>query len=670
MLQFFRKHQKYFFLFTTVIIVLSFAFFGTYQAVAPMFQKNCDDETAFVSLGNKKIKRSYLNQMSAFLSREEWMQTPQIFDVNFYNDGVISKEFLEGGILDSMLLFSGPQFAEALEERRGREQNFTPYRHPYLPVVSAEMVWSLFAPSIPEQLAALQASDSVDFKKRVDLFLSEKQFPPFFLTQMLQQQERENPRFPPDPRLTKDVVTLFGYHDLGDWFGKRFLDCASEIIINTAALARSKGYRVTREEALTELLYKSQKTYDMLNSYVKLPMEDGGGFFSRYLRTHGMDEATLVQIWSDILLFRRMLEEVGSVALVDQLPIEQFYGYAGEKVAIELYQMVPELRFQTAAELGYFENYLALVAGPKKDPLDVPSDFAPFEEIKQRAPELIGKRYHFYVGSISTEALQAKVSVKETWAWERDPSHKSELEKAFPQLTNSSLDDIDSRARQKIDAFARAQIVADHPEWIDEALANVSMKEKEIFLTQKTEEPLPGISDSLRLVQLFDSEDEVAKYTQDERHYYRFIIDERSEAEEILTFKAAQKMGLLSAQESELIPSTRFKTFLEAHKHSLPEGELSKQWGIEKNERLISRSKPGLVSVEHLLTLNEGTISSVAVDEKEGAYYYRVVNKSIDTTVPVEKWREVQALLAGEARGLFIHSVMEKIEERGASSWK
>ena len=67
MLNFFRKYQKIFFLFTTVIIVVSFLFFGTYQAIAPSFH----------SRGEEKV--SYENQMAHFSAQSNGASPPLFF---------------------------------------------------------------------------------------------------------------------------------------------------------------------------------------------------------------------------------------------------------------------------------------------------------------------------------------------------------------------------------------------------------------------------------------------------------------------------------------------------------------------------------------------------------------------------------------------------------------
>jgi len=664
MLHFFRKHQKYFFLFTTIIIVTSFAFFGSYQAFAPAFgKKGPSDEVVFHSVDGKAVKRSYLDHMSRFLEREDWMQSAKIFDSNYLNDGVISKDFLEGGLSDHLLAHFGDHYVEELSARQAKEKNFVAYQHPYIPSLSTVSIWSLFSPEIPEKLATLKVSEDPigSFDDRVELFLAERNFPPAFLTQVLRYQERDQARVPADPRLQKDVISLFGYHDHNDWFGEHFVQSVAEVVINTAAIARQKGYSVSHEEALTELLSKSQKTYEAISANMNLPVENGYEFFQIYLRQKGLDEATVVRLWEDITLYRRMMQEVGSAALVDALPLEQFYAYANEHATIELYQMAPELRFKTDEEAQLFAAYLDAVAPNRAD--TIPLELASIETIEERAPKLVGKRYRVYVGSVDKKMLQGKVSVKETWDWEL--ANWEQLKETFPELTLKEgtpfeiLEKVEKR--KKIDSYACAQIVESHPEWIDEAVRDVTLNETELFLSPASEKaPLPGVTDVAAFQQVLDSENEVVGYTQDQKRYYRILVDERSENKEVLSFKEAK--GVLTPVAD--APAISFAAYLEKYRSDLPEGAL---WGIEKKEVTISRANPSFISLDEVLALEGDGFSPVAEAEKEGAYCFRLKEVLVDTTIPMQKWIEAQELLAKEMRAQYFESVLSQLCSKNSS---
>lgn len=664
MLQFFRKHQKYFFVFTTIIIVTSFAFFGSYQAFSPGLGGGGgggSDEVVCEAVDGTPVKKSYMDHMTRFLEREEWMQSTKLFDANYLNDGVISKDIFAGGLAAVMCERFGELYEVELAQKQEREASYKPYRHPFLPMANAEGVWALFAPELPVKLAAFQAEPS--FENKVDLFLAERQFPPAFLTQMMRYQEQDNPRAPRDPRLARDIVSLFGYHDHTEWFGEAFVESVANVVINGAAIAKDKGYRVSKQEALTEIQRKSQKTYEAIVENMELPVANGQEFFQVYLRQKGLDEATAICLMQDVMLFRRMMQEAGSAALVDALPLEQFYGYAHERAVVDVVQMAPELRFKNDEEAAQFASYVEAVgAGGAAIPLD----YASIETVEKRAPELVGRHYRLYVGQVSKEALQAKVGVKETWAWEE--AHFTQLSRRFPELDLKvgtpfeRLEQVENRA--KIDAYARAQIVEEHPEWVEEAVKVADLKETELFLTAKSEnEPLKGISDLPAFAQALGSDDEIIGYTQDEQNYYRVLVDERSESKEIMPYKKAKQLGVLAAH-----PTKRysFSEYLAAYRDEAPTGELAKQWVIERNEKQITRSTESFIKLDAVLAGGDA-YSSVEVDENAGPYAYRLKEVFVDTGVPMQKWIEAQELLAEEMRGHVFTEVVGQLCSKNLS---
>ena len=675
MLQFFRKYQKFFFLFVTIIVVTTFLFFGTYQAIAPSFRKDAESEP-------------YVTQMCRFLDTENWMMSRKIFTVNFLNDGVISKEFLETGIGALVAQKFTDHFQEEFAVCHAQEKSYSPYVHPYLPSLSAEMLWSVFAPDMAVKFKLLQEGNG-GFQDRNALFLAQKQFPPAFFTQVLRYQEQNNPRTQADPRLAKDDVALFGYESLSDWYGKKYVETVAGLIIQTAKTARKLGYKVSKGEVRAELLARSQETFAELKGKIALPVSDSSGFMQLYLNQIGMTEATATKIWEDVILFRRLMHEVGDAALVDTLPLSQFYAYAYENALIELFQMPPECRLKSLTELEQLEAYLAAVGKPdhslNKSALAIAQDYDALETVATRAPELVGKRYTLYYAHTSKKALQAKVSVKETVEWECDPNNWAQIKRQFPELAQKTgaafdiLEKMEPKGRKLVDAFARKHIVDAHPEWIQEALVAREMSEKELFLSSNpSQKTFEGIADANRFGAMLEVQNELIGYSQDQNNYYRFLVQHKTEQKEILTFKEALKSGVLSAlvekmEAKKLVQAVtqacpeafqeipfayRFAPFVAAQLGHLPLGTLAEQFAVEKKEKTITRCEKDFISLEDVLVLNAGQCSDVLVDPVEGAFLYRFVEKRQDKTLPVEKLLEAQALLSKEARCKYFETLM------------
>ena len=63
----FRKYQRYFFLLVTVVIIISFSFFGTYSTISNVSPR---EQTAFVAIDGTEISRAELDQLVMFISTD------------------------------------------------------------------------------------------------------------------------------------------------------------------------------------------------------------------------------------------------------------------------------------------------------------------------------------------------------------------------------------------------------------------------------------------------------------------------------------------------------------------------------------------------------------------------------------------------------------------------
>ncbi len=668
MLQFFRKYQKYFFFVITVVIIFSFAFFGTSRAFGPT--TTVKDEVVYKTAAGKKVGQHYLTQFCQFLKSEGMGGGRDFFSANYLNDGIITREFLDTNVALTLFESDPSSFAEDLQTRLQKEKHYVPYTHPYSRQISADSIWSLFAPDVKEKLALLQSTEDTSsiegFQARIDLYLAERRFPPQMLANMLRYQERDTANhLPADPKLMRGDVSLFGYHQLEEWFGAQFIEKVAKVIMETAAIARERGYKVSRDEITSEILYKSQKTYEALSERMNLPMQDGSALLQVFMRQAGFEEADLMKIYEEIVLFKRLLHDVGNSVIVDTLPLEDFYAYAGESVTVEVTQLPQPLRFASSDDLKEFEIYLAALAG-EQDSLLLPTEFSP-------APELVGKRYRLYVGQVKKSSLQAKVSVKETWKWEEQNWER--LQEEFAQLRVEGeplaiLEAMEPKKRARIDGFVRHRIAETHPEWIEEALIAAQMEEKEIFLSVGSKAFLSGVDDVEAFKAAIDAQDELVGFTQDEEHFYRILVFERTE-DEVLTFAEAKKEGVITtlakrfdgeklaekvvSRIQQAYPVSKEQAVAYRFFKALKEQEdFPKQFAPVKRELTLTRIEPTFISIEQVLAQEEG----MSAAEGEGAYSYRVVDHRFDTSMPIDKVVQAQELLSKEVRGRFLKEMI------------
>ncbi len=575
MLQFFRKYQRYFFIVVTVIIVLSFSFFGTYSTIETVSHT---DKTAFVAVDGKDVRISDLESMAVFLQSDTAMKKAFAgqWGPNFLNDGVITNDFLKTGLAAELVAQYGDSLAIDLESRLKREKTASFYVHPSARFLTADSVWSYFAPEIKKNLDSLRQSTNpvapAAFQARTQLYLAEQQFPAPILGQVLRYQEQQYNWLTPDPNLQRTDLALFGYHTFEDWFGPRFIRLVSEFIINSAKIAQAQGYKVSTEEALADLIAQAETSLRELGSRANLASMTPRQYMNEQLRRMGMDESRAARIWQQVLLFRRLFDGVGNAIFVDPLTFDLYTGYALETVEGNMYQLPESLRLPDFRALQKFEAYLAAVSakGTKKQALDLPAQFLTVEEMQKAHPELVQKRYLLQVAEANKQTLQGLVPIKDMWAWETQDANWEALKKEFPELATKKaatvterfkvLDALDATTRARVDEHARNALVDTHPQWLEKALDAAKPEAITLSIRMKGGTlPLQGIDNREAFISLLDAApiksestskaeifEKLKNFTGDNRNYYRIEVIDRSPKWEVLTFEEASKDDTLN----------------------------------------------------------------------------------------------------------------------------
>lgn len=568
MMRFFRKYERYFFILITIVIVISFSFFGTYRTLQ---RHTYVDTTAFVAVNGAEVGRLELEEMALFIGtdNEDKLLLGGAWGPNFLNDGVIKKDILETGMAPLLVApFLGDLKAD-LQTRFQKEKNYKPYVHPQAKYLSAVNVWTMIAPDIVSELTALQQKTDPAtpeaFDVRARLFLAEKRFPAPALQYVLKSQEKQNSAVPADPALKRTDVSLFGYHTLSDWFGPKFVRLVAQFIINSAIIAEQKGYRVSENEALADLYRNAEVSYQQNAYNPRLGVVDVDQYVQEQLRRMGnMDQSQAVNIWRQVMLFRRLFHDVGYSVLLDPFTVSQVQQYAKMTVEGDLYKLPDDLRLGSFAGLQKFETYLSAVSDRPtegKALLDLPTTFKSVDAVSKETPELVQKRYLLDIASVNKKTLQARVGVKETWEWEAKEKNWGLLKKQFPELgvkpgateqeRFNALDALDTKTRARVDAFARQEIAKENPGWLQEAFAEAQRQTIPVGIRLKGETPsFPGLKDPEKLIGLLDrypdSEKELQQYAPDGDAVYSIKVVEKSTTPDVLTFAEADKEGVLT----------------------------------------------------------------------------------------------------------------------------
>ncbi len=553
MLTFIRKYQRLFFIVVTVLITISFA---VSPAIGGFSGPSRTDSEAFVAVNGKSIPHSELAQMRFFLSTDatDKLMFGGSAGPNFLNDGLIRRDILQTGLGQVLVDEYIDLIQSDLRQRHERERRFTGYQHPHAPFLSAENVWGYFSPAVKEGLDTLRdISDPLSadaFAARTSLYLAEQNFPQQALKEVLRYQEKQYDWVQPDTLLERRDLALFGHRTLEDWFGPSFLTLVSEFVINASLIAEEQGYKVSKAEAWADLQHNAEISFQQAHLSPLVTASNGGEYLEEHLRNTGMDRATATKVWQRVLLFRRYFDDVGNSALLDKLAFEKFQGYANETVVADQYTL--PIHLDTYRDLQAFEAYLTAIGDP-----EMVGRSHSLETLLDNNPELVQKPYLLEVTTAEKTIARQQIPLREVWNWQLDAQNWPALVTTVPTLAAAApasrddrfeaLQSLSKADRLKLDRLAQDGLLSFYNSWIPEALNDAHPTEQLVRLTFDPEgEPLPGVTDPLRLMSLLDKEDHIDQYSDDGEHFYRFAVLERPTRPIPMTYHEALDTGTLA----------------------------------------------------------------------------------------------------------------------------
>lgn len=480
MLEFFRTYQRSFFLVITVVVITSFIFFGTYDALASQPERK--DVVIGQTLDGSALRLSEVHKLSRFIStdREDSLQGRGLAP-NFCNDGVIRHDFLRTGLADLIVSKYFQSLKGDLDLRLDKAKRYKSYSHPDAPFLSAKAIWDHLIPDLNKELAALQAEPDASpsvFTHLSKLYQYQVQLQPEMLRRILIHQHKQYPWLPIDHRLSSDDLALLGFHSISDWFGKDFVDLISQFILNVAVVAEEKGYQVSLEESKGDLIHHFQTS---MQKMAESKIHPEFNFF-QHLRTIGFDEQSACECWRKVLLFRRYFDDAGESAFVDRLPLKDFNEFSKETAVLQKYNW--PIAVQSAQDAAELQQYVKAVCPPRQEIL--PSQFLSVEEIEKKYPQLVQMTYSAQVARVSRKEVALRAPLAQVWDWEGEEKNWSELRKEFPLLPQATdreqrfktLARIDPKLRAEIDQYCREKLLDQNPAWIQEALAAIPLSEK------------------------------------------------------------------------------------------------------------------------------------------------------------------------------------------------
>ena len=654
MLKLLRKYQKAIFGVVAFMVIASFSFFGTYGTIRPDRVQE-EDKVIGKALDGSSISSLEIARLERFLDTEFSDLMNGGSSVNLLNDGFIRKTILESG-LGSLLI-------EDLGDKLVKFKEFKPYVHASRKI-GFETVIKQFMPNYYDDLQALR-SEKGGKEELVRLYLDQAAFPAEMVRQMMLYMEYQFGM--QDPGLKNADLSLFYAKSLTDWFGKEFLEKVAHLVCQGSAFAKTQGYKVSFEEAKSSLLQIAMKHLKELSQNKAVTNQDLSKFYQNQIACLQMSEKDVVKIWQKVLVFRKMLDDVGNHVFVDSVMYKQFAEEASKGIKVELYRLpVYMRRGENLAQLGnYLEKTMAL-----RDRTQLSDSFLSPEEVKGKAPELVEKKFHVRMANVKKSSLASYIGVRKTWDWQLVDAHWNILKGAFPELSQCNnrnsegrfayLEKLDKGIREKIDLFTRNQMVDE--EFVREKLSAMEMEERTLTITAGGEsEVLPGISDRKAFLNFLEmNPNKLSCYTENGEDFYHIEVLDKGARWGIVAFEDACHRGVLQKGESAF---DRLNAFMKKRKNEITlGGELGNgQWALQKEELSLTRKMGNPLLGEKAFSMKEGEWSDV-LKVNEELFFFKVIETFVDTSEIGKKMEEGRTLLGKEAKSQIIKELLQKTD--------
>jgi hypothetical protein len=555
MLTFFRKYQKTFFAVVAVFTISSFLFFGSYGAMQG--KVSADDKPAGMTLDGKVISTRKLDLLTRFLAtsfhEKEFLEQKAL--PNLLNDGVLQTDFFETGFASLLAQKHFDLFKEEWEAKLERIKTFEPYKHPVLPI-SAKEIWSHFYSPMVAHFDACHAKSEFDpeaFHLLYSLYLDQTRFPPSLLKQLFLFHERQYPESERDWSLQARDLSLFGFRTLEDWLGRKYLMSVAEAILNGAAVAKAQGCSIDRSEALLSLKNNIRDNYTKLFDK-EIALHEIDAWYHRAISALYSEEDEVLDLWSDILLFRKYFQEVPSKINIDSTTSKDAAKYASEALRVDLYHFPEYLELKTLRDLMKLQVYIESISSlnskrQSHHSLSLPILFQDPVEVEKRSPELVQTNYDIELQEIDLDTLALEIGLKEAHVWEQEENHREELAKAFPQLKDhpQGIEGLSLMERAKIDRYAKKKIVLEKQDYLASSLEKAPKKRMSLgFRKEGGDLALKGTIDREELKRKLDSCETGGSFVlRSGDHSYRITLISSQKTPKILTFQAASMDGTL-----------------------------------------------------------------------------------------------------------------------------
>lgn len=609
MISFLRKYQRIFFVVITIVIIITFTFFGTQNAVRQSGVMK--DRVICKALDGSKIKLSEVDRLSFFLSREADSSGER--GINLFNDGVIVKDFAETKIG----LILAESYFEILKgdlaDRFEKVKKSAFYSYPGKEI-SSELIWKRHNPELLKYIEKAKNEVGITLPflgDLLELYRLEKNFTKEQLKRLLLIEEKEA-GVTLDKNLFYKDLALFGFNGPEEWFGRNYIDLISQFIINGAAVAKEKGYVVSSEEVCQSFVANMRNNLKKINDR-EFASRSEAEIFQYQLRILGLTESELVNLWQKVLLFRKYFNDVGNNIFVDKEPYREFGNITTQKALLTSYELPSYLQLKSSDDILSFEMYLKAVLSSKD--IDPNCSYFSVQEVEKSFPELIEQDVELKVATASLDEVALRIGERDLWDWQLEDANWALLADKFYKLSSvnkedrfTALESLNDNERVAVDGFSRDKIVALHPEWLQEILNQKELKPVSIkFRSRGTEFPFKGVSDEAKFLAYI--KEPKGFYSEDGNLFCRIEVVKSPSEKRILTFREAFSDGTLKRLDASAFsqadlkaPSSRLIHYMNMIKEKVQSSSISdfvlspdevrdlkNQWKVEVKELSLAR---------------------------------------------------------------------------------
>ena len=557
MLSVLRKYQKIIFVCVGVFVFIPFVFYGVFSKLN---MKGAERLFLGKAVDGSKVYQDEIEQLVAFLSLDgqESLVLENSSRQNFLNDGVLKKDIFDTGIGDILVETYQDQIKKDLADKFNSFVHYKSYEHPQASFLNAERVWSQFCPDLVDAIHKFKRTTKFQeqFQIAKEIYLAQREFPPALLRQFLYFQERQLNLSYLDPYIQQGDLSVFHAKNPYEFFGYQFLNLCSQFIHNTALVAKSKGFKVSSEEAKADLL---ENIRNIVKNQVKDKEEIPATVQKIYKETllqFRFQETDMIHIWKKVLLFRRLLADVSKIAVSDSLTSNQFAKFALEKIKLDVYEMPQDLQVSNFEEMMKLQTYLSAIALEKGDQLELPKKLKSIDELKKSTPELFFKKFTIKYLEINREDLKKSISLKQILSFITDDTNFKTFLNKQPKLSlvkTSSLEEklqafdaLDSNEKAELIHYTQEQILKTQTNWIGNALSAEYGQEIEVKIPFiGTSLLFKGFENAKELLEAFEKKASPIVLDKGGKYLYKVEVISSSPESFLMEFKEADDLGVL-----------------------------------------------------------------------------------------------------------------------------